>query len=243
MVGRCFSATDYRTTVQLINQVMLSKYIISPFISGKYLLQCPICHTHSQSAISRRSAKSKINPTENYSNASTAIIPGPESITADELEEAFGALETGPTDSGADGGEVLQGHVYDMNELEKVDKGLAPSGFQDDIQQLSTGSGAGSWSIEALLASRGVSDMQNSSYIVLSTEFRDKCNFPFAIVCQSAICRFARQIGKLALKSFCPRHYRRSGTTPMSTTISVKEVAEHNSRQSCWIIVHGNNHL
>lgn len=84
---------------------------------------------------------------------------GPESITPDELEEAFGALETGPIDPEVDGSEVLQGHVYDLNELEKIDKGMAPSGFQDDIQQLGTGSGAGTWNIEALLASRGVSDI------------------------------------------------------------------------------------
>ena len=53
----------------------------------------------------------------------------------------------------------LQGNVYDLTELDKINKGMAPSGFQDDIQQLGTGSGAGTWSIDALLASRGVSDI------------------------------------------------------------------------------------
>ena len=57
----------------------------------------------------------------------------PESIIPDELEKAFGALETGPIDLELDGSDVLQGHVYDLNKLEKIDKGMAPSGFQDDI--------------------------------------------------------------------------------------------------------------
>ena len=83
----------------------------------------------------------------------------PESITPDELDEAFGVLEDGPANSEVDGGEILQGNVYDLTELDKVDKGMAPSGFQDDIQQLGTGSGAGTQSIDALLASRGVSDI------------------------------------------------------------------------------------
>ena len=32
---------------------------------------------------------------------------GPESITPDELDEAFGALEDGPANSEVDGGEIL----------------------------------------------------------------------------------------------------------------------------------------
>ena len=38
----------------------------------------------------------------------------PESITPDELDEAFGALEDGPANSEVDRGEILQGNVYDL---------------------------------------------------------------------------------------------------------------------------------
>ena len=84
---------------------------------------------------------------------------GPKSIILDKLNESFGALETGPINLKLDGSEILEGHVYNLNELERIDEGMAPSGFRNDIQQLGIGSGTGNWNIQALLASRGVSDI------------------------------------------------------------------------------------
>ena len=55
------------------------------------------------------------------------------------------------------GSKVLEGQIYDLEEMKKVDKVIAPTGFQDDIQELSGGSDAdNTWSIEALLTSHWV---------------------------------------------------------------------------------------
>ena len=48
---------------------------------------------------------------------------------------------------------MLEGYVYDLEEMKKVDKVIAPTGFQ----QMSGGSDAdNTWSIEALLSSHWV---------------------------------------------------------------------------------------
>ena len=77
---------------------------------------------------------------------------GPGSITVNELDKAFEELETHTVidPSLVDGSEVLEGQVYDLDEMRKVDEGITPTGFQDDIQELSGGSEAdNTWSIEA----------------------------------------------------------------------------------------------
>ena len=85
-------------------------------------------------------------------------LAGPESITVDELEKAFTELEPPSiADPSLDRGEVLEGYVYDLGELRKVDECVAPSGFSDELLDLSTGEGSGGWSIEALLTLKGVS--------------------------------------------------------------------------------------
>ena len=42
-------------------------------------------------------------------------------------------------DLSLDRGEVLEGHVYDLEELRKVDECVAPSEFSDELLELSTG--------------------------------------------------------------------------------------------------------
>ena len=79
---------------------------------------------------------------------------GPESISVDELDKAFEELKTHTVidPSLVDGSEVLEGQVYDLDEMEKVDDGIAPTGFQDDVQELSGGSEAdNTWSIDTPL--------------------------------------------------------------------------------------------
>ena len=52
---------------------------------------------------------------------------------------------------------VLEGQVYDLEEMKKINEGIAPTGFKDDIQELSGVSEAdNTWSIEALLTSHRV---------------------------------------------------------------------------------------
>ena len=55
-----------------------------------------------------------------------------------------------------DGQEVLEGQVYDFEELERVDKGLAPVTFQADVQVVGSNSTSSSWDVESLLMSSGV---------------------------------------------------------------------------------------
>ena len=84
---------------------------------------------------------------------------GPKSITVNELDKAFEELETHMVIdlSLVNGSKVLEGQVYDLEEMKKVDKVIAPTGFQDDIQELSGGSDAdNTWRIEALLTSHWV---------------------------------------------------------------------------------------
>ena len=86
-------------------------------------------------------------------------LAGPESITVDELENAFTELEPpSVVDPSLVRGKVLEGHVYNLEELRKVDECVPLSGFGDKLLDLGTGEGSGEWSIKALLASKGVSE-------------------------------------------------------------------------------------
>ena len=50
--------------------------------------------------------------------------------------------------------EVLEGQVYDFEEPERIDKGLAPVTFQEDVQLVGSNSSSSSWDVEALLMCR-----------------------------------------------------------------------------------------
>ncbi|KAI6042900.1 hypothetical protein EDC04DRAFT_2878284 [Pisolithus marmoratus] len=100
-------------------------------------------------------------------------LAGPESITDEELMEAFdrlaqenaegvqsGASLTDP-DVELDGNEVLEGQIYDFKELEAIDKGKKPTGFIEDICVVDKAAGAdvGTWDVKALLSSEGISSL------------------------------------------------------------------------------------
>jgi hypothetical protein len=54
----------------------------------------------------------------------------------------------------------LAGKVYDFVELEQVDKGIAPTAFEDNVQQVGFDSDDGtSWDVQSLLTMRGVSSL------------------------------------------------------------------------------------
>jgi hypothetical protein len=91
----------------------------------------------------------------------------PESITESEVAASFDEIEqhmqespTSVIDPQLDGQEILAGKVYDFVELEQVDKGIAPTSFKDDVQQVGFDSNDGtSWDVQSLLTMRGVSSL------------------------------------------------------------------------------------
>ncbi|KIK81074.1 hypothetical protein PAXRUDRAFT_15439 [Paxillus rubicundulus Ve08.2h10] len=99
------------------------------------------------------------------------VLAGPEAITDEELAEAFDVIDHEKVDSGMlsagevrsmldpdielDGSEVLEGRVYDRNELEVVNRGTILTGFVEDISVLDKAVG-GQWDVKTLLSSEGV---------------------------------------------------------------------------------------
>ena len=90
-------------------------------------------------------------------------MEGPESISEEEIEAAFAELEQlnrgtqeAALDPQLDGQEISAGKVYDFVELDQVDKGLVPTAFEDDNDQIGTESASGSWDIQSMLISKGV---------------------------------------------------------------------------------------
>ncbi|KAG1796726.1 uncharacterized protein HD556DRAFT_1431303 [Suillus plorans] len=90
-------------------------------------------------------------------------LEGPESLTEDEVAAAFDEIEQRiaefPTtiDPQLEGFEILVGHVYDLVELEQVDKCITPAAFKDDVQQVGCDLEDGvSWDVQSLLTMKGV---------------------------------------------------------------------------------------
>lgn len=90
-------------------------------------------------------------------------LEGPESLTEEEVAAAFDEIEQhiaeflSAIDPQLEGYEILVGKVYDIAELEQVDKGIVPVGFKDDIQQVGSDSEDGlSWDVQSLLTMKGV---------------------------------------------------------------------------------------
>ena len=90
-------------------------------------------------------------------------LAGPESISVDEIDTAFDELEkekVAAPHNDVDGGEVLEGEIYNFAELDRIDEGLAPRAFEEDVSTLRGGSGGGStWDVDALMSARGVSSL------------------------------------------------------------------------------------
>jgi hypothetical protein len=87
-------------------------------------------------------------------------LQGPESISLDEIEDAFKELEKDVEmeimDEAMHGGEVLEGNVYDFEELERVDKGLVLAALDEEISLIDRG-GDKSWDAHELMSAVGVS--------------------------------------------------------------------------------------
>jgi len=96
-------------------------------------------------------------------SANNADLEGPEGISDEEIEAAFAELEQQnrgtqehALDPQLDGQEISAGKVYDFVELDRVDKGLVPAAFEEDNDQIGTDSASGSWDIQSMLMSKGV---------------------------------------------------------------------------------------
>ena len=90
-------------------------------------------------------------------------LDGPEAITDEELEAAFAELEQRDStdarrlDPVIEGDEIEAGRVYDLDEFARVEKGVIPSTFEDDVEVVVPASGDTNWDIDTILLSKGVS--------------------------------------------------------------------------------------
>ncbi|KAF9231857.1 hypothetical protein BU15DRAFT_90811 [Melanogaster broomeanus] len=87
-------------------------------------------------------------------------LAGPETISVDDVDAEFAALEQQKVgellDTGVDGMEVLEGNVYDFDELARVDEGIVPRGVDDEIVEVDYEGDDGGWDINALMSTRGL---------------------------------------------------------------------------------------
>ncbi|KAG2117391.1 hypothetical protein BD769DRAFT_1629766 [Suillus cothurnatus] len=97
-------------------------------------------------------------------NSDDEFLAGTESITDEELLEEFDRFENKMLESqGSQEGtgevpDIFKGDIIDWNELEKVDKGITPTGFVEEIDMVARGSQGmePGWNINVLLTSEGV---------------------------------------------------------------------------------------
>ena len=90
-------------------------------------------------------------------------LEGLEAITDKELEAAFVELEQrNSTDARTldpviEGNKIEAGKVYDLDEFARVEKGVIPSTFEDDVEVVVPASEDTNWDIDTILLSKGVS--------------------------------------------------------------------------------------
>ncbi|KDR66641.1 hypothetical protein GALMADRAFT_80557, partial [Galerina marginata CBS 339.88] len=90
---------------------------------------------------------------------------GPEDITLEEIGKAFDDLEAqlreekeaarGTGQTSEDDNEILEGKIYDLTELEAIDKGVAPKDATEDLNIIGEEEGFG-WDVDAMMFSKGV---------------------------------------------------------------------------------------
>ncbi|KAF8956104.1 ribonuclease H-like domain-containing protein [Flammula alnicola] len=91
-------------------------------------------------------------------------ITGPEDITVEEIGKAFDDLDAqlleekknaAPGQTVEDGNEILEGMIYDLSELDVIDKGIAPTSAAEDLNIIGDEGGFG-WDVDAMMVSKGV---------------------------------------------------------------------------------------
>ena len=79
-------------------------------------------------------------------------------LTAEEIDHVFSNLNATLKDKALqdpDGCEVLEGHVYDFKELEKIDQGILPMSFVEEFDIMGWGETT-EWDIEHMMALKGI---------------------------------------------------------------------------------------
>jgi hypothetical protein len=90
-------------------------------------------------------------------------LDSPEAITDEELEAGFAELEQHDLtdarrlDPVIEGDKIEAGRVYDLDEFARVEKGVIPSTFEDDVEVVVPASGDTNRDIDTILLSKGVS--------------------------------------------------------------------------------------
>lgn len=90
------------------------------------------------------------------------LLAGPETISADEIAEAFDALEVEENLEefvSIDNAEVLGGKAFDFVELERVDRGLVPQAAVDEVNVVDHDGEDDGWDEVSLMSSVGLSSM------------------------------------------------------------------------------------
>ena len=91
-------------------------------------------------------------------------IAGPEDILVEDIDKAFDDLKAqlceeknaaGPAQEVEDGNEILEGKIYDLTELEEIDKGIAPVNATEDLDIIGDEGGFG-WDVNMIMVSKGV---------------------------------------------------------------------------------------
>lgn len=91
-------------------------------------------------------------------NSGDGELEGPESVSMEEFDDAFEAVieEGGRLLEPAVGVGVLEGNIYDWEELERVERGIIPQNVDDEVQIVEGGS-IGGWDVAELMGKRGFS--------------------------------------------------------------------------------------
>ena len=89
-------------------------------------------------------------------------LEGPEGITDDDIDTAFADLEkrspdTSVLDPEIEGAEIEAGKVYDFDEFARVENGVVPTRFEDDVRVVVPASGDTNWNIDSVLSANGIS--------------------------------------------------------------------------------------
>jgi hypothetical protein len=86
----------------------------------------------------------------------------PEDVTLDELDEAFDELDKQlqiekehQLVADIDGGEVLEGEVYDFAELEKIDREEMPASSIEEMDVIGS-SGEHEWDVDTMMSTGGI---------------------------------------------------------------------------------------
>ncbi|KAG2362575.1 hypothetical protein BDR07DRAFT_1580225 [Suillus spraguei] len=115
-------------------------------------------HVHQRALAAGQPVHLAMDPDTNFT-WTPPLLEGPESLTEDEIEQCIAELPL-VIDPQLEGYEILAGKVYDLAELEQVDKGIMPGAFKDNVHQVESDLEDDiSWDVQSLLTMKGVSSM------------------------------------------------------------------------------------